>query len=354
MNLTTFSGVTAAWTTAYDHAGREHLVVVGKATFDIQPDGHCRLATEQVPPTLSDQHYGDPAATSILYESDFALRKPRADIVVNGYAHAPTGRLVSSIDVMLSIGSCRKTVRVVGNRVWERSFGVVEKLSHPEPFGTMPLRYELAYGGIDTRNRDPSRHAYEPRNLVGVGFCARGTDASGIRLPNLEDPDAPITSPADRPTPIGFGFLARNWMPRYTFAGTYDATWREERFPFLPSDFSSEYFQGAPADQQLARVQGGELIALTNMTPNGSLKFRLPAFAMPMCVAHRSGLLMLEPTLDTLIIEPEHPRCIAVWRASHPAPEKLTDLREVWVGQPSKARLIATRAGKRHVDWRRI
>ena len=51
--------------------------------------------------------------------------------------------------------------------------------------------------------------------------------------------------------PMGFGRPRADWTPRLTYAGTYDQTWIDDVFPFLPADFDVRYYQAAPEDQQI-------------------------------------------------------------------------------------------------------
>src|SRR5262249_32343630 len=132
---------------------------------------------------------------------------------------------------------------------------------------------------------------------------------------------------------------------------TYDQAWKDYQFPFLPEDFSDQYFQGAPEDQQCPYLQGGEQVVLLNMAPEGRMAFELPRIVVPMRIVRRSSLQSLEPNIDTLIIEPDARRCMLVWRANAKLTGKLTDIHEVWVGEPSRGRLLALQGGKRYVDW---
>ena len=115
------TGMEADLTVATDKTGREHCVVVVKGTFTVGPDGKTALAEEQQPMTYADEHHGDPGATSIKYECDFAPFKPRADILVNGKAVSPTGDPVTEMTVGLKVGTLRKVIRVRGDRRWGKS-----------------------------------------------------------------------------------------------------------------------------------------------------------------------------------------------------------------------------------------
>jgi hypothetical protein len=216
----------------------------------------------------------------------------------------------------------------------------------------MPLTYERAFGGADTRDPAPENHRHETRNLVGVGLVGRESpEIGGLPLPNLEHPNHPLDSCTARPPPTGFGFISRGWQPRASYAGTYDDRWKQERFPFLPEDFDDLYFQGVPEEQRCAYLNGGETVVLINMTPAGRLQFDVPKLPVSMHLVFRAGHVTLQPRLDTLIVEPDAGRCILIWRDSWPLTRKLTDIYEVWVGVPSKGRLRAMQGEKRYVNW---
>jgi hypothetical protein len=137
---------------------------------------------------------------------------------------------------------------------------------------------------------------------------------------------------SDTPPPVGFGVVGRNWLPRVKFAGTYDECWLNERFPFLPEDFDPQYFLAAPADQQVPFLLGGEVVRCINMTPTGTFAVRVPRFELPIRFRFRDRDLPATPKLDTLIVEPDQGRFLAVWRASAPLGRKPNALREVIVG----------------------
>lgn len=336
-----------------DKHGHEYVVAVVKGTFDVGPDGRCTPAAEQRPLVRADLFHGEPGLSSERWESDFALRKPRADVLVLGHAWAPGGKPTESLLVGLKLGSVRKVLQVFGDRVWERGWTGGLRPSSPRPFLKVPLLYERAFGGADRTHSEARRHVYEEANLVGVGLHARGHE--GIRdtpLPNLEDPEQLISRPTDRPRPRGLGFIGRNWMPRRTYAGTYDQDWRDSRYPFLPLDFDDRYFQGAPEDQTCAHLEGGEQVVLTGMTPEGRWQFTLPVRSVPVTLHYHTGPRTFPGRLDTLVLLPDEKRCVLVWRATARLEGKPTHLREVQVGTtPGRER--AARTGKRYIRWGR-
>lgn len=350
MNLKKFGGIEGGCTLCVDKLGHENVLVVAKATFDIGADGQCRLSPRQQPVAMADEHHGDPATTSIRYASDFALDKPLADVIVNGSAYAPAGRPATRVQVGIRVGALQKVFTVVGNRVWRA--GPVVRASSPEPFETMPISYDNAFGGVDNFHPDPAHHRTFAANPVGKGYH-RLLDphlVDGTPLPNTEETDAPISTPNGSYRPMSLGCLGRNFFPRYKLAGTYDQNWIDDVFPFLPADFDDRYHQAAPEDQRCPYLRGGEPVTLANLSREGVLKFAVPSLPVSMYLVFRSGHQRLEPKLDTLIIEPSLGRCMLVWRASTRLATKLTDIYEVWVGTPSRGRLLAMLHEKRYIE----
>src|SRR5262249_5172240 len=332
------TGMRSGLTVATDKDGRDHCVVVVKGTFAVGQDGEVRPAEVQEPLVFSDVHHGDPGTTSVKYECEFAMSKPRADVIVNGQAVAPEGKPVRELTVALEIGSRRKEIRVLGDRKWESGnlgFGA----SDPVPFLTMALVYERAFGGSDQTHPDPKYHGFELRNLVGVGFHKNsdGSTIEGTPLPNLEHPRHMMTGWSDTPTPVGIGAVGRGWQPRIKYAGTYDQRWLDDRCPFLPEDFDAQYFLAAPADQQVTYLQGGGVVPWLQLTPEGNFEVTVPKLDFPIVFRFRDRDVGAMPNLDTLIVEPDQRRFLTVWRTSVPLGRKLNALREVVVGiQPRR------------------
>lgn len=333
MQITTNSTrMPAALFVAPDKDGRDHCVVVVKGTFAIDEAGEPRLAEVQAPLAYVDEHWGDPATTSVRYECDFALYKPCTDILVSAMAFAPRGKPVERLMVGVEFAGVRKELLVIGDRYWFMGAAGM-RISQPAPFVTMPITFDRAFGGIDDSR--PGETAAELRNLVGRGFWkhAERRHIEGHPLPNIEDPLMPLRSPGDTPPPAGFGVVGRGWQPRIRHAGTYDQRWREEKFPFLPDDFDPRYFQSAPVDQQVSGLQGGETIRCTNMTPEGVLETKIPREEVPVEFVFRDRKEHALGRLDTALLEPHERRMIITWRASVRLGRKPSALREVIVGK---------------------
>lgn len=244
------------------------ITVVLKGTFRMPPSGECPWADEPLPILDADEHNEFKIPGSVRFESDLAPLKPCADVVLVGRAHAPGGRPVPAIVATLSVSRATWSVAVFGERVWKRAPGLLGgvTMTSPEPFLAMDLIYERAFGGIDLD--DKQKGEWSRTNPVGSGMVAKARrgDADGVPLPNIEDPSSLITSIADRPRPVGFGYYGQGWEPRVKFAGTYDKRWREQRAPLRPHDIDARYFNAAHPDLQLpSYLGGGERVELVNL-----------------------------------------------------------------------------------------
>ena len=316
-----------------DVDGRDLLAVVIKGSFRIRPGSAApTLADEQAPIVWADEFYGEPGVSSIRFESDTCPPKPGGDVVLIG--HAYPGRGEDRItEVTIGVGRLRKTVRVFGDRRWEKNLGRW-KVSPPEPFDRIPLVYERAYGGRDETDPDPAKHAYEPRNPVGTGFVAAGSRErlEGLALPNLEGPDDPVKGWKNRPEPAGFGFVGRDWMPRSGLAGTYDDQWQNERCPLLPTDFDQRFFNSAPSGLVSPRpFAGGEQVRVTGAHRRGDLQFRLPAHPLAVTAWIKGAARRATPALDTVVIEPDEERLLLIWRAAIPCSREFLHIRNVFI-----------------------
>jgi hypothetical protein len=341
MELLNATGMQAAYTMGTEPSAREHLVVAIKGTFAFpERDGEpCVLAEEQAPLVMADEFFGAPGYSSPRYEVDFALTKPRCDILLNATAYAPGGRPAARVPVGVKIDGWSKVFDVVGERVWLQR-GATLGPSAPEPFVTHPITYEHAFGGVDNLDPDDELPDSYVANPVGRGWHRVRNQGRipGAPLPATEDPGDPVRVPWGDYKPMGFGVRGRNWVPRYRYAGTYDQNWLDNVFPFLPADFDVRYYQAAPEDQQIDFPQRGEEVILANLTPVGRTRFRLPQIEVPVVFFHkRGGHEQRQAILDTILIEPDQRRALLTWRASLPLKRNMFEIVQVVVGQMSRA-----------------
>ncbi|MEZ4302599.1 MAG: DUF2169 domain-containing protein [Polyangiaceae bacterium] len=340
MEIVNGAGFPVEVATSIDKHGREHLLVVAKVSYRFGLDGALERLTEVDCPGIADEDelLGEPGLSAPLYEADLAPSKRRCDVILDATAHAPPGKEVRELDVSVRVGAMTKHLRVIGDRRWRR--GVTGAgASSPEPFSRMRIEYGRAFGGRGA-TRDGADDAY-PQNPVGSGWCssARAPEVDGMRLPNIELPAETLTSPSQRVRPGGLGPLGRHWHPRLALAGTYDAAWRSDRFPLLPTDFDEAYFQCAPADQQIDFPAGGEHVVLHHLTEGRPLvQFELPRTGLSVKVlTHDRRATEIAAVVDTVFIRPDDRLLSLVYRASAPLDRRgLVSLRVVATGPVCK------------------
>jgi hypothetical protein len=298
-----------------DKDGVQHWIVVVKATYNIRSDGSVELADKQEPIVRLAEHRGDPASSSLTYEADIVGRKVATDVLINGSAYVPRGQRAQSVEVRIRVANIDKTLLVTGNRRWYAVTGGIAMTS-AEPFESMPLTYERAFGGFDRTDEDPAQHRLYDSNPVGRGFATSARHLFDQPVPNVEYPSQRLRDWADRPLPAGFGPIARWWSPRREFAGTYDQQWVDERMPLWAADFDDRYHQAAPLDQQVPGfLRGGELVELTNLTSTGLLRFALPKAHLGFTSFFGREQRHHIGRLDAVIIEPDLNRVMLVWQS---------------------------------------
>lgn len=345
MELINATRMVAGCNMGLESSGRELLVVVIKGTFRFptpdEPETHFALHEEQLPLVMSDTFTGAPGRSSPVLEVDFAPRKPRCDILLLGSAYAPSGYAATRVDVEARVGSWRKRMSVFGPRHWEMGFAGVNS-SAPEHFVSQAISYDVAFGGVDLRHEDPGEHAAFMANPAGRGFHRhlRREWIDGAPLPSTEEIGRSVLDPAGCYRPMAFGPVGRGWTDRSKFAGTYDEEWLDRHFPFLPPDFDEQYFQAAPADQQLPLDffdRGPTEVELTNLTSEGRARFVIPSLTAPVTAFYKRGQrgTLLAP-LDTIVIEPDLRRFTMSWRVALPLAKGLHEIAQVMVGRKGR------------------
>lgn len=312
-----------------------------------------------LPLALADEHWGDPATTSLRRESDLVPYKPRCDVCVVGDAYSEAPQREFEARLRVEQGSQKlidKAVTLTGPRYFERGGAFssavlraldeakVYSLSTTEATTRVPLRYELAYGGHCRVDAAPAglaqgggSQSVAPlinevclRNPVGAGWIATGYLDALARTPQGLPERLPApqiskgrppgaltrTAPLGAMTPAqmatvryphevaGLSALGKAWAPRLALAGTADEAWQRERAPELPLDFDFGFWNGAPQDQQIPfpDLSEGLRLLAQGLLPGGSyLRVQLPfhrAFAL---MRLDNGLVLPNPMQIDLI-----------------------------------------------------
>lgn len=290
-------------------AGRFELPVPGANVDDPRISGEQR----QVP--LADVFWSDAAGASLQIEGQSTYVRPGTDIYLEGHAWAPRGRPAHEGHISIRVGPCARDAIVFGDRSWTRGIGAVTP-SPPQRFLRLPIRYERCFGGSPGGTSSTLQRA-AGRNPVGVGLFASSKHAIGAPLPNFEDPHQLIRSLDDRPAPCGFGPIARAWLPRRQFAGTYDEAWIQTRAPLWPEDLDLRFFcAAAPGLCATPHLRGGEPVRMTGVHPDGEIAFRLPELRLQAKLVAGDRSPRATMILDAILLEPDTGSFTMIWRAS--------------------------------------
>ncbi len=252
------------------------------------------------------------------YPGDFADWKPRGEAMLIGAAYAPERRPAPSCEVGFRVGSLEKRLVVFGARGWDTGLLGGATATEPVPFTRLVLGYERAFGGKGSE-----------QNPAGIGL-------DGRLLPNVEYPNARVTSPSDRPKPAGFGPIASTWSFRKRKLGTAYGASYAARAPFYAEDFDWHHFQSAPRDQWLeGYFRGDEPVVLENLhREHARLETRLPGLRIRAFVHDHLGNFREAPmVLDTVLLDPEKDELLLTWRGRTPVLDlELDDVTTVLVG----------------------
>lgn len=325
--------------------------VLVKRSYAIR-DGEPLVELEEAEPFLRTDLYhdpGDPERCSLRREEECAPYKPATDIVLLAEAHAPDGRPAETVTVGVEIGGYRKLLRVTGDRFARHRSGRGPDVTDPEPFTTMPIRYERAYGGIDARSR-PEAPFFYPRNPIGRGVALHNLPEAveGLPLPNIEDPEDCLTPDRliigeegrwnGQPLPQGLGWYQKTWYPRCSFVGAMpghvDAgtVMREEELGLVPPgqiglarrfqlpSFDVRFNNGGSLGLVLTDVTPGMRIRLARLTPEPFLAFDLPDEWPQIGLDIGQGVHGLEVALHSVVIDVEARRVQLVWRGAQAYP----------------------------------
>jgi uncharacterized protein YjbI with pentapeptide repeats len=302
LNISSDKGLALAWLVGKVRPPQHSATFLVKGTFALM-NGAAAIAVDEPELVSGDRHEADDPSKRLLYASDFAAFKPRADVLVLGTAYAPGKRPVTYLTVRIKVGPVNKSLAVSGPRAWQRGALGRSSPSEPQPFVSVPITYENAYGGPKSK-----------KNPLGRGFDSDD-------LPQVENPHKRVSSPWDDIDPAGFGPLAGTWGDRPAMLGTYNKKWERERWPWFPDDFDWGYFNAAPRDQQVeGYLRGDEELEFENLHPEHTLyRSRLPGLRARCFITDRlsAGELRFREVplnLDTCWIDLDEEKLILVWR----------------------------------------
>lgn len=282
-----------------------YLIAI-KGTFDICPDGSLSVSKEQQHIFGKPVYNGKEEQSSVRYPPDLYPLKNRIDLLVNASAYHPEGETGVETTAAIAVSNWYKELKVTGDRFWSNDFGFLKKTS-PEPFESIPIIYERAFGGVDLSDDkipDEERVTHK-ENPLGKGFAIKSKYLDGLKLPNIEPTGKKTNKKAKKNQTVGFGAIDSHWASRTRYAGTYDEEWEKNRFPLLPLDFDPEYFQWVPEDQQFEQLSSDDLISLYNLTPEGELHINIPSFDFEVTTTVNNRPVSMNLIPQTILIEPD-------------------------------------------------
>ncbi|MEQ9325316.1 MAG: DUF2169 domain-containing protein [Polyangiaceae bacterium] len=239
---------------------------------------------------------------------DEGLPKAHPEVMVDGFAY-PVNPPQTACQSRLRLGTVDKTVLAIGDRRWMTG----GTPSPPEPFTSMPLTWERAFGGPGFT--DNSR--------------GRGVDVGrGAMLANLQRPGEQARSPSDQLSAVTLSSLPLGHSQRQKYACGRGVDRRR--------------YQLAPEDQWLDRLDDAETFDLQRMHPaRSSISGRLPGLAVRALVAFsESGVdpHHVEMKPETVRLWPHIERGVVIYRGLAAVRESdADDVKVVLVGAESSA-----------------
>lgn len=290
-----------------------HFVV--KRSYRMVHEGTLEQLPNASPLVTADTYYDGkgPMTAPLRCPSELVPPKPACDVVVHGHARAPGGEATEVI-CGVSVADHHKRARVVGDRYAWRAAGRT-RFSPPRTFSAMPLRWELAYGGVDTSGAAPMVFAANP---LGCGYWAAG----GV-------PEAPPQWTGFRPPPHAprrYAVLP-NFLPESPWPGPEQMLIEAEQTDAVPDPvgfgWRSRHWHGveglnlAPAGQIVPFPHPGDWLRLENLHPtHRQLALQLPADPPRLYWNAGWGREPVKLSLDTVSLEPDLDRVDLVWRGT--------------------------------------
>ncbi|MFO0550568.1 MAG: DUF2169 domain-containing protein [Polyangiaceae bacterium] len=290
-------GQVAAAARAYRRGEARFVAATLKATFALEPGGSLRLVAPE-PIQRVEKHLRNNPIASLSHASDLALPTGRAEVVIVGTAHGPTG----ARDFLVGFD-----VERAGKKLIEKRLRVRATTAEP-----VAVTYEAARGGMSSK-----------RNPVGVGEG----DATLPKITYVDQDERGAGN--ERAYPTGLGPIPSAWPTRRRLRGSLPvADAFTEREVDLPKDFDLAHGHAAPDDQRLDALFGGDRLVLHQL----HREHRALAFSLPVCAARAAyessatGRVDIPLTLEVVHLEPERLHVELVFRGSASVPNNASNL----------------------------
>jgi hypothetical protein len=362
-------------------SGRLELAVCFKVTYDFEPGKAPRRSDEQIALSTTNLPHTDLApgvGGSMKAVPEVLAFNSGTDVIIRAHARSAKPRTVMRVGA--SIGSHRHFADVMGKRLVDATEERI-RFTDPEPFDALPLRYELAYGGVDRafeaklletakksvkpedfRRLGPFARDFlqgvppvaYPRNRYGKAFALLDDrqKLNGLELPNIEMPDDRLTparlvpAKASRwitlPVPAGFDYMDALMYPRCAMMGLPPVSEGnvqeigEVKRGQVPPDFCRgnafyaerekvpdlihpDLSRCAPIGLRLPFLQGNETVLLQGMLPSADeAAALLPGERPSFLMRVGANVIEMHPQLFQLFLDVDKRKMCLIWCARTP------------------------------------
>ena len=260
-------------------------------------------------PTLADDQTWkickEPVSTEYgVMETDQLLRKGGVDLFLFGTVVAPGRAPIAAMQVGLDVGRFSRRAIAVGDRVWRKAGGVLVA-TPPQPFTSMPLVLERAFGGKTSWDGLEVPH---PDNAKGLGYYDSEEEAVGRPLPNIEESDMLIKKWSDRPITAGFGFCSMQSYIRLNEGLKLDKDG-------MPIEITPRLFNSAFPRMTAPLVQPEDRVQIVGMSQGGrALELSVPALSLILRLRFDANSYEQKPEIEQVGFEVDRQRMFVTYR----------------------------------------
>ncbi|MCJ8321135.1 MAG: DUF2169 domain-containing protein [Colwellia sp.] len=295
------------------------LTVVVKQSFEYDDKGNVYAMETSEDIVMADEMLAEPISSSIKTANEIPAFKKGFELYGNITAYPPKAKQAKVIEVTISLTQenrsvFSKTLRVTGDRVWQKSL-LGKTASVPETLVATALSYENTYGGIDPVNGDK---VFE-ENPAGKGF--RVKSINGCPLPKVEYPNDFLRHPKKQIAPASYGAIPQFWQPRLALLPEIEQTaLMAGEYPYQ-SKLRDDVYNCAPLDQQLTISFTKDLVlSLKGVSPNKDYhhvtEVNLPYSPPLVALINGDEQVFIELTCDTLVMDTNANAFHLIWRKS--------------------------------------
>jgi len=279
--------------------------LVARVTYDLDLQRHKKQAwldvAEEQPWKASYAPFDGPQGKM---EPDLPFMKGGVDVHLFGCARTPEGKPATTMELKVEVGAFTRRALVTGNRVWLAKASWGFRASAAAKFREMPLTLANAFGGRDVWDGLEVPWAENPE---GKGFVLAEADVEGKPLPNLEEPDAPVTAWDDRPPVCGFGFCPPTNVARFRSGVVVS---EEQQIV----DVTPRHFNTAYAPMVAPAANAGDRVTITGVRHEGPLAFDVPVAPFDLHLLFGTRTAVRTPTVDGIGVEADARRIFVSYR----------------------------------------